>query len=88
MIPRALYANAATWNGNIWQTASVVGPAIGGLLMGFGNISVAYAVSASLVTFSFLIILPITNVPVPKNEIKEKLSNSLTAGFRFVFKIK
>ena len=86
LIPRALYANAATWNGNIWQTASVVGPAIGGLLMGFGNISVAYAVSASLVTFSFLIILPITNVPVPKNEIKEKLSNSLTAGFRFVFK--
>lgn len=86
LIPRALYANAATWNGNIWQTASVVGPAIGGLLMGFGNISVAYAVSASFVTFSFLIILPITNVPVPKNEIKEKLSNSLTAGFRFVFK--
>jgi len=86
LIPRVLYANAATWNGNIWQTASVVGPAIGGLLMGFGNISVAYAVSASLVTFSFLIILPITNVPVPKNEIKEKLSISLTAGFRFVFK--
>lgn len=25
-------------------------------------------------------------MPVPKNEIKEKLSNSLTAGFRFVFK--
>ena len=37
LVPRELYANAATWRSSSWQLASVVGPALGGLLYaGFG----------------------------------------------------
>lgn len=86
LVPRALYANAATWTTNLWQTAAVMGPAIGGLLMGLISIEFSYAVSSSLITLSFLLMIPITNHPVPLKEKKEGLKESLTAGIRFVFK--
>ncbi len=86
LIPRNLYTNAATWNGNVWQTAAVLGPAIGGLLMGLISIEFSYGVSAALITMSFLLFIPLTNHSLPLKEKKEKLKESLTAGFRFVFK--
>jgi MFS family permease len=86
LIPRSLYANAATWNGNIWQTAAVLGPLVGGLLAGFASISFSYCVSSSLMTVSFLFMIPLKDHPLPPREKKEKLKDSLTAGFRFVFK--
>ncbi|CAN5749817.1 MFS transporter [soil metagenome] len=85
LVPRALYANAATWTTNLWQTAAVLGPLIGGLLMGFISIEFSYGVSSSLITLAFLLIIPIYNHPVPLKEKKEKLMDSLTAGIRFVF---
>jgi MFS family permease len=85
LIPRSLYQNATTWNSNLWQTAAVLGPALGGLLLGFFGTKVAYAVSSSLITMSFLTIMFVKNHPLPIRETKEKLHKSLTAGIRFVF---
>lgn len=85
LVPRTLYANAATWNGNVWQTAAVLGPALGGLLMGLISIEFSYGVCSSLMTLSFILFFPLTNHPLPVNEKIETLKESLTAGFRFVF---
>jgi MFS family permease len=85
LVPRKLYANASTWNTNLWQTAAVLGPALGGLMMGLISIEFSYGVSSSLMTLSFLLMIPIFNHPVPIKETKEKLKDSLTAGIRFVF---
>src|SRR5659263_256317 len=38
LLPRNLYANAATWSSATWQVAAVMGPAIGGMVYGFGTI--------------------------------------------------
>ena len=85
LIPRRLYANAATWNSNLWQTAAVLGPAVGGLLMGFMGTSFSYGTCSTLMTMSFFIMFFVTNHPLPPKEKKENLAESLTAGFRFVF---
>jgi MFS family permease len=85
LVPRKLYANASTWNTNLWQTAAVLGPALGGLLMAI-SIEFSYGISSSLITASFLLMFLLTNHPVPLKEKKEKLKESLTAGIRFVFK--
>src|SRR5689334_9922456 len=37
LIPRSLYANAVAWRSSTWQTAAVVGPALGGLIYGFAD---------------------------------------------------
>ncbi len=85
LVPRHLYANASTWNSNLWQTAAVLGPAIGGLLMGFISIRFSYGTSSTLITVCFLLMLLVSDHPLPLREKKEKLTQSLTAGFRFVF---
>ena len=45
IVPASLYANAATWRSSIWQFASVLGPAIGGLLFAFVGPTATYAVT-------------------------------------------
>ncbi len=57
LVPRNLYANAATWNSANWQVAAVLGPAIGGLVYGFRGVVTAYSLSLSLYTLSFFMIM-------------------------------
>jgi MFS family permease len=37
IVPRSMYQNAIAWRSSTWQTASVIGPAVGGLLFGFAE---------------------------------------------------
>ncbi|HEU4719626.1 MAG TPA: MFS transporter [Bacteroidia bacterium] len=85
LVPRKLYPNATTWQSNLWQTAAVLGPAMGGMLIGWESVIVAYGTCSSLITLSFFLMMLVTNHPLPPIEKKESLVKSLTAGFRFVF---
>ncbi len=85
LIPRHLYANAATWGSNAWQTAAVLGPALGGLLYGFTNVQIAFSTSVMLMILSFFIFLRVPVQQTPPKEKTESLYESLTAGLRFVF---
>ena len=49
LVPRNLYANAATWNSANWQLAAVLGPAIGGMVYGFLGIVPAYSLVLCLI---------------------------------------
>jgi MFS family permease len=85
LLPRELYANGATWASNTWQTAAVVGPALGGILYGFTNVEVSFVVAIVLMLVAYIIFL---RVPIKQTAPKEKtetLYQSLTAGLRFVF---
>lgn len=84
LVPRHLYSNAATWQANLWQTAAVVGPAMGGTLSIAGT-HTAYFVCSLLITGSLVLMLFVTNHPLPPLQPGEPLMKKLTAGFRFVF---
>ena len=86
IIPKEHYANSSTWNSGSWQTASIMGPAVGGLLYAFSGITACFVV---IVTFLALalgcIIFFVKNYPayfVPK----ENIFKSLSEGIQFVFK--
>lgn len=53
IVPSALYANAATWRSSTWQFASVVGPAVGGLMFALSGPLVTYAVTLALLLLAF-----------------------------------
>jgi MFS family permease len=85
LIPRELYSNAATWGSNTWQTAAVLGPALGGIIYGFTNIEFAFSLAVALMLISFFIFLRVPVKETPPKVHKESLYQSLTAGLRFVF---
>ena len=86
LIPRELYSNAATWGSNTWQTAAVVGPALGGIIYGFTNVEFSFSFAVALMVVSFFIFLRVPVKETPPKEKTETLYQSLTAGLRFVFR--
>jgi MFS family permease len=85
MLPRKLYANAATWNSATWQASAVMGPAIGGIVYGFFGVVTAYALVLTLFILAFIMI---TFVRVGMHEVtptKEGIFSRIRTGFRFVF---
>ena len=52
IVPSSLYANAATWRSSIWQFASVLGPAIGGLIFAFAGPVPTYTVTFVLLVLA------------------------------------
>ena len=86
LIPRELYPNAATWGSNTWQTAAVLGPALGGIIYGFTNVEFSFALAVVFMLISFFVFLRVPVKETPPKEKTETLYESLTAGLRFVFK--
>ncbi len=86
LIPRELYPNAATWGSNTWQTAAVLGPALGGIVYGFTSVEFSFALAVVFMLISFFIFLRVPVKETPPKEKTETLYQSLTAGLRFVFK--
>ena len=85
IIPRSMYENAITWRSSSWQTAAVVGPAVGGLLYGFAGPVVAYATGAVLMTFALVGFLAIQYTHAARELDGMPILASLVTGLRFVW---
>jgi predicted MFS family arabinose efflux permease len=86
LVPRNLYANAATWNSANWQVAAVLGPAIGGMVYGFAGIVPAYSIVLALSILSFFMIMLIKSGKHEVIESSEGVFSRIRSGISFVFK--
>jgi MFS family permease len=88
VVPEAALGNAITWNSSGWQIASMVGPALGGGVIGLtGQAAPAYVIAA-LGSFSCLALVS-TIRPRAQARRREPLSlASLLAGLGFVHRSK
>lgn len=84
IIPRAMYENAIAWRSSSWQTAAVLGPAVGGLLYGFVGPVAAYGVGAVLITFALVGFLVIEYAPGERTMQEVPILTGLLSGLRFV----
>jgi MFS family permease len=88
LVPRELYSNAITWNSTLWETATIAGLALGGLLYGIFNITTAYAVDVTLTLTGLLLVSAVANRPLPPTTTEEGVAEKIKAGLKFVFRSK
>ncbi|HEX8523383.1 MAG TPA: MFS transporter [Tepidisphaeraceae bacterium] len=97
IVPPKIFSNAVTWNASFYQTATVVGPALAGLvitysLRHFNNVRPIYVVDAvcALIFAGTMFILP----PPRYGDFEKRASSEdsaferLTAGLHFVWRTK
>ncbi len=84
LVPRALYPNAVTWRSSTWQLAEVIGPAVGGMVYGFGSATAAYGTDAAIMAIAVLSLARMRHSPVASIPAEESFLESLATGIRFV----
>ena len=98
LVPAEAFGNAVTWSSSGFQTAAVVGPALGGLVIAIQHRATeAYIIDAFLTGIYFAMLLAIRGDSVPKADSvsahalkpRERMTlKSLAAGMRFVLDTK
>ena len=83
LVPREAYQSAATWRSSTFQLAMVTGPALGGLLYGFGSATSAYLTEVVFMAFALVSFLRVA--PRPRTPSKAPILQSLGEGVAFVF---
>ena len=84
LVPRELFPRAAAWRSAAWQLAAVVGPALGGLLYGFGSARLAYGVAATLHLVALGCLAQVRRTVVMTAAETDSVWESLSIGVRFV----
>ncbi len=85
LVPRELYQNAISWNSTLWETASIGGPPLGGLVYGFAGITTAYAVDVALTCIGLGLMVSVASRPLPTVSVEQGIGEKIRAGLRFVF---
>lgn len=83
LVPRDAFANAVTWNSSVFQIGSVVGPAIGGLLIVRAGFPFIYLVDALCAISFLLLVLPI-RASDRGSSSERNAWRSLKEGIRFM----
>ena len=82
LVPQRLFTNAAAWSSSAWQSASIAGPAIGGLLYAVGP-EVVYGCCVLMFSVSILLV-SIIHIGPRTVEQKAATWKSLVAGISFI----
>jgi MFS family permease len=82
LVPKEDFANAVAWNSSAWQTATVVGPALGGLLYAFGDTVVFGAVTVCFVLT--LVLLAAMRYRSARQTFEKATWATLVAGIGFI----
>jgi len=83
IMPRNQYAKGAGFGTSAFQIGLVLGPAIGGILVGWTSVTIAYLVSAGLAALAALALITL-KVSTSKTHEKFAVFSSIAEGIRFV----
>ena len=84
IMPREQYAKGSSIGSAVFQFGLIVGPAIGGILVGWTSLQVAYLVSAGLACISGIALLSL-KVITPRVTSEKAIFSGIAEGVRFVF---
>jgi MFS family permease len=84
VLPRNQYARASGIGSSVFQLGLIVGPALGGILVGWAGKSAAYGVATALSLCAALALLSL-RIEEPPSAASMPIFKSIAGGVRFVF---
>jgi MFS family permease len=86
LVPRAMLPAAAALNQVMWNTAAIVGPAVGGVIVARAGLSWAYGIDLAtyVVAFGFALLLHAQIPHRPEGEVQEQGWAAVRTGLRFL----
>jgi MFS family permease len=85
VLPRTQFVNGASLGSVVFQSGMVVGPALGGVLVGWGSKSVAYGTAACIVVVAATTIGTLRVTEPPQLLQRAPVFSSIREGLQFVF---
>lgn len=85
VLPRAQFASGASLGSIVFQTGLVIGPAIGGVLIGWAGMPTAYAVAAGFALVAAVAVARLRVTEPPLALQRAPVFASIAEGARFVF---
>lgn len=82
LVPPRQFQNAVAWNSSAWQTATIIGPAMGGILYAFGG-TVVFGAAALAFALTHLLVTAIRHRGASARREKASWA-SLVAGILFI----
>jgi len=85
LVPADVFANATTWNTTAFHIASIIGPAVGGLMFGFGGAKVSMPIIVFMQMVSLVLYFSLKYEQVYSQRTDEPILERLSGGIKFVF---
>jgi MFS family permease len=86
IVPREIFNNAVSWNSSGFEMAAMVGPAIGGVLIGMSNSAILVYLLNAFMTLAYLFLVSLIPYRHVITERSPMTIGSLSAGLRFIGK--
>ncbi len=83
LVPRPLFGSAIAWNASLWQSASILGPALGGFLYALGP-AVVFGTAALSFALASALVAAIRFRPAPVSERPPVTWATLSAGLTYI----
>jgi MFS family permease len=84
IVPREAYANAATWRSSSWQMATVIGPALGGMLYAWFGARLTFGANVSFALVALSAMWQIRHTPPVRALASGSLAASLGESWAFL----
>jgi MFS family permease len=84
LVPVSLFSNAVAWNSSLFQIGTMIGPAIGGLLLGSHDNSPPAFILALLLRLGSFVAIVLLQVKDTAKKVQNASLSSVLAGVRFV----
>ncbi|MBK9329684.1 MAG: MFS transporter [Sphingobacteriales bacterium] len=84
IVPREVYQSSITWSSSAWQLGAVLGPAVGGIMLGKLGITVTFFFIVLFLSIAIFALMQIEKKPIQYIPQEESVFQSAMQGLKFV----
>ena len=85
LVPKEQLSKAVSWGSASWQSASVVGPVVAGILIDTAGMFTTFSIAIALLVLAVSMVYIIPKLPVSNTNLQQKTWESVKEGLRYVW---